>query len=71
MAAPTPISLARFVQFFVELVRGRFYGTLHVQMRGGQITLVKREETWVDDASLPVRDAQAVELIETGRVAAG
>jgi hypothetical protein len=67
-APPKDITFARLVQFLLECVRGKFYGTVHIQFRGGQIAMVKREETWIEEATLPVADPQAVELLKTGRV---
>lgn len=56
---------ARLVQFLLELVRGKFYGTVHIQFRAGVIGIVKKEETF-EAASLPISDPEAVKLMETG-----
>jgi hypothetical protein len=66
VAQPSAISFARLVQFLLELVRGEFYGSVHIQFRRGQIGMVKREETWTDQAGLPVQDLDAVRMMETG-----
>lgn len=61
------ISFAALIQFLLEMVRGQFHGTVHVQFRGGQIGMVKREETWIEATQLPVQDLEAVRTMETGR----
>lgn len=65
--APKAISFAALVQFLLELARGQFHGQVHIQFRGGQIGMIKREETWIEGAQLPVQDLEAVRLMETGR----
>lgn len=63
------ISFARLVQFLSEHVRGKFYGSVTVQFRGGKIAVVRREETWTDQGQdLPVKDLDAVRMMETGRL---
>jgi hypothetical protein len=64
------ISFAVLVQFLLELVRGQFHGQVHIQFRGGQIGMVKREETYVEASQLPVSDLEAVRMMETGRTIA-
>lgn len=61
------ISFAALIQFLLESVRGGFHGQVHIQFRGGQIGMVKREETWIEASQLPVQDLEAVRTMETGR----
>jgi hypothetical protein len=61
------IRLARVVVFLTDLVRRRYYGSVQIQFRGGQITVVRWEQTAVDDEGLPVSDPSTVRLVETGR----
>jgi hypothetical protein len=66
-APPKSISFARLVQYLLELARGEFYGSVHIQFRRGQIGMVKREETFVENDALPVDDLESVRMMETGR----
>lgn len=68
------MGIARLVQFLLELSKAKFYGTVMIQFREGEIRAVKREETWPGIDSLPVNDLEAVRTMETGgrlKVAAG
>jgi hypothetical protein len=55
---------ARLIQYLLELTRGEFYGTIHIQFRRGVIGIVKREETF-EASALPVQDLEAVEMMQT------
>lgn len=62
------MGLARLVQFLLELSKEKFYGTVSIQFREGEIRIVKREETWDGIESLPVTDLEAVRTMQTGRL---
>lgn len=67
------MAFARLVQFLLELVRGEFHGNVTIQFRKGQVCIVRKEETFAIDInplSLPVKDEQAVALMQTGKIAA-
>jgi hypothetical protein len=60
-------SFARLVQFLLEKVTGRFYGSVIVNFRDGKIGIVRTEQTF-EVAQLPVADAAAVAMMQTGKV---
>lgn len=62
-----PITVPRLFQFLLELVRGQFYGTVHIRFRAGQIGMITREESWVDDSKVPIADPDAIAMMQTGR----
>ena len=46
-------------QLLEELKKSRFYGLLSLQFRDGEVTLVKREESFLTDKSAPPRGRTA------------
>jgi hypothetical protein len=65
MSGTNPNTFAKLIQFLLELVRGKFYGTIHIQFRAGVIGIVKKEETF-EAGSLPINDTESVKIMETG-----
>lgn len=69
MAPPTgSISIARLIQWMLELMVGHFYGTVLITFRAGQIKTVEHKDVYMTDDELPVKDLQAVELMQTGQI---
>lgn len=62
------MGFARLVQFLLEQCANGFYGTVTIQFRKGAIGIVRTEQTF-DVKDLPVKDADAVALMQNGRIA--
>jgi hypothetical protein len=67
VARQTPIGIARLFQFLLERVRERFSGHVTISFREGSIVTVRREETWIEEQQLPVKDEQAIQIMEHGQ----